>query len=339
VSSCTAGLHLSLAALGIGPGDEVVTTPLTFCATVNVILELGAKPVLADIGPDLNIDPERLAAVINSQTKAIMPVHMAGLPCHMDAVWHTAEQHGLKVVEDAAHASGASYRGVPVGGGRSDAVAFSFYATKNLCTGEGGMVTSSSADLNDKMRILCLHGISRDAWNRYSEKGNWYYEVIECGYKYNMSDLVAAIGITQLQRLDQMNQRRADIVAAYLYAFADMPELELPPDRMDSRHAWHLFVLRLNLDRLTINRAQFIERIKERGIGCSVHFIPIPLHPYYAGRLEMRDPCARALAEYSRLVSLPLYSRMSDGDVDRVVRAVRDVVQQSRTRTPVYQTA
>ncbi len=339
VNSCTAGLHLALTALGLGPGDEVITTPLTFCATVNAIMETGATPVLADIGPDLSISPEAVQAALAPRTRAIVPVHIAGLPCDMDAIWPLARRCNLKVIEDAAHAVGAAYNGVRIGGGPSDAVAFSFYATKNLCTGEGGMVTTPSAELHDRMKVLCLHGISRDAWNRYSEKGTWYYEVVERGFKYNMSDIMAAIGICQLRKLDRMNRRRAEIADAYRRGFADLPEVELPPAGIGSQHPWHLFILRLNLNTLRIGRAEFIEEMRKCGIGCSVHFIPIPLHPYYIRTLEMRDPCTRALAEYPRLVSLPIYSRMNDADVERVVRAVRGIALEFRVRLALYQTA
>ncbi len=335
VNSCTAGLHLALAGLGICPGDEVITTPLTFCATVNVILQVGATPVLADIGRDLNVDPQSIARAITPRTRAIMPVHIAGLPCNMVAIWDLARAYNLKVVEDAAHACGASYGGVRVGGGRSDAVAFSFYATKNLATGEGGVVVTPSPELYDRMRILCLHGISRDAWNRYSEQGNWFYEVVACGFKYNMSDIMAAIGLHQLVRLDSMNAQRARTADAYSRAFADLPEVEIPPRGAGAAHAWHLYILRLNLDRLSIDRAQFFAEMRQRGVNCSIHFIPIPLHPYYRGRLEMRDPCALALAEYPRLISLPLYSKMQDGDVSQVIDAVREVVFRFRKRTKV----
>ena len=228
VNSCTAALHLALAGLGIGPGDEVITTPLTFCATVNVILQVGAVPILADVGPDLNIDPHSVARLITPRTRAIIPVHIAGLPCKMDAIWELAQRHNLRVIEDAAHAAGASYNGVRIGGGESDAVAFSFYATKNLSTGEGGAVVTPSEELYDRMRVLCLHGISRDAWNRYSEKGNWHYDVVECGFKYNMSDIMGAIGIHQLAQLDRMNSRRAEIASAFNLAFEELPQVELP---------------------------------------------------------------------------------------------------------------
>lgn len=326
VNSCTAGLHLALAALGIGPGDEVITTPLTFCATVNVILQVGATPVLADVGADLNICPAAIRQAITSRTKAVIPVHIGGLPCHMEEIWEIADRYGLKVIEDAAHAAGSQIAGTPVGGGKSDAVAFSFYATKNLSTGEGGMVTTPDAGLERRMRTLSLHGIGRDAWNRYAEKGNWYYEVVECGFKYNMSDIMAALGSVQLRKLESMTQRRIRIARRYNDAFREMPELELPPDREDTRHCWHLYIVRLRLDRLELGRERFIEEMRQRSIGCSVHFIPIPMHPYYRGALVTRDPCSRALAEYPRLVSLPLYSNMTDGEVERVVRAVRDSV-------------
>ncbi len=333
VNSCTAGLHLALAGLGIGPGDEVITTPLTFCATVNVILQVGAVPVLADVGPDLNIDPSSVARLITRRTRAIMPVHNAGLPCNMDAIWELARRHNLKVIEDAAHAAGAAYGGARIGGGQSDAVAFSFYATKNLSTGEGGAVVTPSEELYDRMRILCLHGISHDAWNRYSEKGNWHYDVVECGFKYNMSDIMGAIGIHQLAHLDRMNERRAEIAATYNRAFRGMLEVEVPPVDARCTHAWHLYILRLSLDRLSIDRARFFAEMRERGVHCSVHFIPIPLHPYYQAKLEMRDPCSLALAEYPRLLSLPLYSSMQDCDVSRVIAAVREVVFQFKEHT------
>jgi dTDP-4-amino-4,6-dideoxygalactose transaminase len=335
VNSCTAGLHLALASLGLGPGDEVITTPMTFCATVNAILQVGASPVLADIDETLNISPNRIAKAITNRTRAIIPVHIAGLPCDMASIWAIARQHGLSVIEDAAHAAGSSYCGIPIGGGQSDAAAFSFYATKNLTTGEGGMLTTNSEQLYNRMKILCLHGISRDAWDRYTEQGNWYYEVVECGFKYNMSDIIAAIGLVQLQKLEQMTARRIEISRRYDNAFREIPELELPPDRSDSRHCWHLYILRLNLDRLTIDRAQFFREMRDRGIGCSVHFIPIPLHPYYRKVLEMNDPCARALGEYPRLLTLPLYPRMTDHDVQRVVEAVRDIGSRFKTRKQI----
>jgi len=331
VNSCTAGLHLALAALGIGPGDEVITTPLTFCSTVNVILQTGARPVLADVGLDLNIDPDSVRRSITSRTRAIIPVHLAGLPCEMDSIWAIAGEYGIRVIEDAAHAAGTLYKNVPIGGGLSDAVAFSFYATKNLTTREGGMVTTSDDTLQERMRILCLHGISRDAWRRYSKDGNWRYDVIDGGFKYNMSDIMAAIGIQQLRKLHRMNARRAEIAREYNEAFSELPELELPPTRQDCRHSWHLYILRLNLDGLSIDRAEFFSEMHALGVGCSVHFIPIPLHLYYKN-LNLDGEWSRAVAEYPRLLSIPIYSGMTESEVDHVIAAVKTVVEKFRLR-------
>jgi dTDP-4-amino-4,6-dideoxygalactose transaminase len=332
VNSGSAALHLALVALGIAPGDEVITTPLTFCATVNAILLAGATPVLADIGDDLNISPDAIRRAIRPRTRAIVPVHMAGLPCDMEAIGRLAGEYGLFVVEDAAHAAGASRGSFPnwtrVGAGASDAVAFSFYATKSLSTGEGGMITCQDARLRERMRILSLHGISHDAWEREDAKDNWAYDVVECGFKYNMSDLVAAIGLAQLARLDEMNRRRAEIARAYNAAFAGMPELELPPDSAESTHAWQLYILLLNLGRLRVDRSQFIAAMRRRGVGCSVHFKPIPMHPYYRERLDISETaCPRARDEYPRLVSLPLSSRLDDAEVAKVIAAVRDTAR------------
>ena len=328
LNSCSAALHLALAALDIGPGDEVIATPLTFCATVNAILAVGAKPVLADIGADLNLDPDAVGAAITPATRAILPVHLAGLPCDMDRFRQIAGQHRLRVIEDAAHAAGAMYRGVPIGSGKSDAVAFSFYANKNLTTGEGGMVVTPSGELDARMRILSLQGIARDAWRR---SGEWHYEVVERGFKYNMSDIMAAIGIEQLRRLDSMNARRAEIAAEYNRAFSGFAEIETPPDRPECRHAWHLYVLRLNPDRLTLSRDEFITALGQRGIAASVHFIPIPLHPYYKSILKPPD-CPRAMSEYPRLVSLPLFSRMTGAQVQAVIDAVLAIVAGARRK-------
>jgi dTDP-4-amino-4,6-dideoxygalactose transaminase len=330
VNSCTAGLHLVLAALNIGPGDEVITTPLTFCATVNVIIHVGATPVLADIGPDGNIDPASIEARITPRTKAIMPVHMAGLACDMNKIWAIAKKHNLFVIEDAAHAAGSHYRGFPIGAGnpetgdRSNAVVFSFYATKNLTTGEGGMITTHDAALADRLKVLCLHGISKNAWNRYSDKGSWYYEVLESGFKYNLTDIASSIGIHQLRKLEGFTEDRARIVALYNEAFAEMEEFELPADKEDCRHAWHLYALRLNLDKIEIDRAEFITELTKLGVGTSVHFIPVPLHPFFASRKELpQNQTPKALALYPRLVSLPLFPGMTDEQVDYVIDSTK----------------
>ncbi|MBN8730159.1 MAG: DegT/DnrJ/EryC1/StrS aminotransferase family protein [Acidobacteria bacterium] len=342
VNSCTAGLHLALAALRIGEGDEVITTPLTFCSTVNVILHARATPVLADVGADGNINPQRIAECITRRTKAILPVHLAGLPCDMRAIRELAGRHGIAVVEDCAHAVGAQVDGQRIGSfppdqaGRKGMAAFSFYATKNMTTGEGGMVTTADQEAAERVRLLSLHGISKGAWNRYADRGHWYYEVLEPGFKYNMMDIQAAIGIHQLRKLERFLELRARYAHLYGELLRGVEEVELPPTKLDCRHAWHLYMLRLHLDRLTISREQFIEQLRERGVGTSVHFIPIPLHPYYAGFPgEARGSCPAALSLYPRLVSLPLYPAMTEAQVEYVAHAVRAVVRASRRQTRV----
>jgi dTDP-4-amino-4,6-dideoxygalactose transaminase len=333
VNSGTAAMHLALAALGIGAGDEVITTPLTFCATVTVILHAGATPVLADIGPDGNINPASIEKRITPRTKAILPVHFGGAPCDMDSIWRIARKHNLFVIEDAAHAAGTLYKGRHVGaqGFPSHAVAFSFYATKNLTTGEGGMVTTDDESLVERMRMLALHGINRDAWGRYRENGNWYYEVHEAGFKYNLSDIQSAVGIHQLRKLEASIEQRTRYAQLYTDRLADLEQLELPAGSPIGRHCWHLYALRLNLDRLTIDRASFISELRARNIGASVHFIPIPLHPFFqAIAPTMGNDCPECLKLYPRLVSLPLYPAMSEADVEYVAEAVREIVAKFR---------
>ncbi|HNY41934.1 MAG TPA: DegT/DnrJ/EryC1/StrS family aminotransferase [Bryobacteraceae bacterium] len=341
VNSCTAGLHLALAALGLGPGDEVITTPLTFCATVNVIMHTGATPVLADIGPDGNIDPESIASRITNRTRALLPVHYAGLPCKMDDIWSLARDRGLYVVEDCAHSLGATYHGAQTGssplpeGRGSDAAAYSFYATKNITTGEGGMVVTPHSAIADKMKVLCLHGISRDAWNRYSDKGNWYYEVGEPGFKYNMSDIQSAIGIEQLRKLERFTECRERHVKLYDKLLGGVEHFELPPRNDESRHAWHIYALRLNLDRLRIDRAEFMDQLRERGIGASVHFIPIPMHPFFREHADLpHNACPEAMALYPRLISLPLFPSMTEEEVTYVAESVKAIAaEHSKSRT------
>jgi dTDP-4-amino-4,6-dideoxygalactose transaminase len=336
VNSATAALHLALAGLGIGPGDEVITTPMTFCATVQVILHVGATPVLADIGPDGNIDPREIEKRITKRTRAIIPVHIAGLPCEMNVIWALARKHNIHVIEDAAHAAGSCYEGRPIGAGSvggspaSDAVAFSFYATKNLTTGEGGMVVTDRPALAESMRMLSLHGTSHDAWDRYTEHGDWHYDVVNHGFKYNLSDIQAAIGIHQLRKVEQFTEQRTLYARMYHDAFAGMQEVELPPDNPRSRHAWHLYILRLNLRRLKIDREEFISELRQRGIGTSVHFIPIPLHSFFAQLPLARYACPRALDLYPRIVSLPLYPAMTEEQVQYVAECVREVLESSR---------
>jgi dTDP-4-amino-4,6-dideoxygalactose transaminase len=340
VNSCTSGLHLALAALNVGPGMEVITTPLTFCATVNTIIHTGATPVLADVGPDGNIDPSSIQSRITDRTRAIVPVHYAGLPCDMDAIWFLARRHGLDLIEDCAHAAGAFYKGghagaaSPVTGERSAASVFSFYAVKNMTTGEGGMVLTHDEELASRMKILSLHGISKNAWNRYSDRGHWGYEVLESGYKFNMSDIQSSIGIHQLRKLEGFIEVRARFARLYNSLFADIPEVELPPEKDGCRHAWHLYTLRLNLERLSIGRDEFIEQLKDRGVGTSVHFIPIPLHPFFAARAKLRqNQCPNALDLYPRLISLPLFPAMTEAQVEYVANAVRQVARKARQKS------
>jgi len=340
VNSCTAGLHVAFAALGIGKGDEVITTPLTFCSTVHTILQVGARPVLADVGADGNIDPEAIALAITPRTRAIVPVHYAGLPCEMNAIWKLARKHGLFVIEDAAHAAGARYEGRPIGsapaegpGDASDAVAFSFYATNNMTTGEGGMITTPRESLAARMRMLSLHGMNRDAWSRYSRRGNWYYEVVDTGFKYNLTDIQSAIGIPQLRKLDSFIETRARYAQIYNQALGGMEEVELPPDGPRVRHAWHLYVLRLNLDLLKIDRHEFIEQLRRKGVAASVHFLPVPLHPFFAKLPLAERPCRHALKLYPRIVSLPLYPAMTEKQVRYVAACVTEIVVSNRIRT------
>lgn len=331
VNSCTGGLHVALAAAGIGPGDEVIVPTMTFCATANVVVHLGATPVFVDVEPDtLNISPRSLEAAVTWRTKAVIPVHMYGHPCAMDRISEIAKAHGLIVVEDAAHAVGARWRGQRVGT-LSPATVFSFYATKNLTTAEGGMITTDDDVYAEKMRIWTLHGISRDAWKRYSAEGSWYYEVSVPGFKYNLTDLQAALGLHQLGRLETMTRRRSELAARYRAGLRDLPEIKLPAVRSGIRHAWHIYAIRLKLELLKINRAEFIEHLKAEGIGTSVHFIPLHRQPYYRDRFGLR-PTDLPVADdaYQRLISLPLYTLMTQQDVDDVVRAVRSIVRRHR---------
>ncbi|NLF11230.1 MAG: DegT/DnrJ/EryC1/StrS aminotransferase family protein [Anaerolineaceae bacterium] len=335
VSSCTAALHIALTALGIGPGDEVVVPTMTFCSTANVVVHLGARPVLVDVGPDLNVTPEVIEAALTPHTRAIVPVHYGGQPCDLEAIHALAARHGLPIVEDAAHAIGARFRDQKIG---SDALAaprsitcFSFYAIKNMTTGEGGAIATADDGLAETMRLLTLHGMSRDAWKRYTGAGSWYYEVVLPGYKDNMTDIQAALGIHQLQKLEGFIETRRRYARLYDEAFVDLPEVEVPIVRPGRCHVYHLYPILLSLERLAIDRAQFIEELRSRGIGTSVHFVPVHLHPFYARQFGYRPgdlPCAEAL--YSRLISLPLYPAMSVTDVADVIHAVGDVVRAFR---------
>ena len=330
LNSCTAALHTALVTAGIGPGDEVVTTPMTFVASVNVIEHVGARPVLADVEPDtLNIDPAHVEAAISPHTRALLPVHYAGHPADLDALGTLADRHRLIVLEDAAHALPAAARGRRIGSGPNP-VAFSFYATKNLTTAEGGMLTGDPEFLA-RARMVSLHGMNREASTRYQQGGSWFYEVMLPGFKYNMTDIQAALGIWQLRKLARHQERRRAVVAQYDNAFGDDPALELPVTRPEVEHAWHLYVLRLRPEVLRIDRDRFIRELADRNIGSSVHFIPVHLHPYYRDRYAYaaeRFPVA--YENYQRMLSLPLNPRLTDHDVADVIEAVLDVARRFR---------
>jgi dTDP-4-amino-4,6-dideoxygalactose transaminase len=327
LNSCTAGLHLGLMALGVRPGDEVITSPLTFCACANVIEHLGATPRFVDVEPDtLNLDPAQIERAINQNTRAILAVHYAGHPADLDPIQQIATDRKLGLIEDAAHAVPASYKGRPIGSGPNP-VAFSFYATKNLTTGEGGMLTGSPEFLA-RVRTLGLHGMSRDAWKRYGPGGSWSYSVDEPGFKYNMTDVQAAMGMAQLRKLDQFQRRRRQIVECYQSAFTGVEALELPAERPNVEHAWHLYVLRLRAGTLSIDRDRFIEELTARNIGTSVHFIPLHTQTYYRQKYRYL-PTAFPVAydSYQRMLSLPLHPLLSEGDVNDVIAAVLDIVE------------
>lgn len=331
VNSCTAAMHLALEAVGVQRGDEVITTPYTFAATAEVIRYFDAHPVFVDIDPvTFNMDPSRIATAITPRTKAVLPVHIGGLAADMDAIRAVTGAHGLPVIEDAAHTFPASYKGRPIGS-ISEFTAFSFYATKAITTGEGGMITTDNDAWAERCRIMSLHGISKDAWKRYTAEGSWYYEIVAPGFKYNMTDVAAGMGLAQLRKAERMREQRKAIAEKFNAAFGTLPEVQLPYDRPGCVHAWHLYMLRLNLDRLTVDRAQFMNELRTHGIGASVHFIPLHIHPYYRehqGTTAEDFPVAHG--EYLREISLPIYSRMSDEDVQRVIDAVTDIIIQHR---------
>jgi dTDP-4-amino-4,6-dideoxygalactose transaminase len=330
LSSCTAALHTALTCLGIGRGDEVITSTMTFAATANVIEHVGARPVLVDVEPDtLNLDPARVEAAITPRTRAIIPVHYAGHPADLDPLAALAMARNLVVVEDAAHALPAAYRGRRIGAGPNP-VAFSFYATKNLTTAEGGMLTGG-ADLIDQARIVSLHGMSRDAWQRYAKGGSWRYEILLPGFKYNMTDISAGLGLRQLEKIESFVERRRRIAAQYSAAFGQDEAFEVPVCRADVEHAWHLYVLRLTDGALTIGRDRFIDELAARNIGTSVHFIPVHLHPFYRDRYGYAaDSFPVAYQNFERMLSLPLHPALSDGDVGDVIDAVCDVARTFR---------
>lgn len=331
LSSGTAALHLALAASGIGPGDEVITSALTFASCAHVIVHTGATPVLADVTEDdANIDPAAIERLLTPRTRAIMPVDYGGQPCRLDAIMALAGARGLLVVEDAAHSIGATYRERPIGG-IAHATAFSFYATKNLATGEGGALLTNDAALDERARGLALHGMNRDAWRRYEAGGSWYYEITDAGFKYNFTDIQAALGLAQLARLEWMTARREALAARYDAALASVAGIALATPRPEVRHARHLYTIRVRPEALRIGRDRFIALLGERGIGTSVHFIPVHHHPFYRERFGFRpDDFPVTERIYATTISLPLYPSMTDADADRVAEAVRDIARAER---------
>jgi dTDP-4-amino-4,6-dideoxygalactose transaminase len=339
LNSATAALHLTLEALGVGPGDEVIVPTWTFAASAEVVVYRGARPVLVDVDRGtLNATPEAMLAAVTPRTRAVIAVHIAGLPVEIERLVTLLEARGIAVVEDAAHAF-PSRIGGPTGryaGTFGRAGAFSFYATKTITTGEGGMLVTDDDGIADRARVMSLHGISRDAWNRYAAGGSWYYEIEDAGYKYNMTDMAAALGLVQLERAEELLAARRSIAAAYTRGFrasAAADVLQLPGDAADGSHAWHLYVVRLELSRLALDRAAVVGALHDQGIGASVHFIPLHLHPYYRRRWGARpEDHPVATGEYERVLSLPIWPGMTADDVGRVVNALTSILEGARLR-------
>jgi dTDP-4-amino-4,6-dideoxygalactose transaminase len=337
VNSCTAALNLALNAAGVGEGDEVLVPSYTFTATAAVVAHCGARPVLCDsVAGGFNIDPADAERRISPRTKAIIPVHLAGQPCDLHSLRELAQTKSLKLIEDAAHALPASYRGKRIGS-ISEFTAFSFYATKTITTVEGGMLVTNNEDYARRASIMRLHGISGDAWKRYTSEGSWFYEVIDAGFKSNLPDLLAAIGVAQLRKADAFHQTRREIAETYLHCLGKIDELEMPPTgNSNETHSWHLFILRLRPSMLEINRSEMIRQLKECGIGTSVHFIPLHLHPYYQRTFGYRKgDFPQAEDAYNRCLSLPIYPDMSKAEVERVVATVEHIALKARRRVLV----
>lgn len=328
VNSATAGLHLALEAIGIGPGDEVIVPTHTFTATAEVVRYLGADPVFVDVLPgSLNIDPALVRAAITHKTKAIMPVHFAGLAADMSAIVSIAQEHGLKVVEDAAHALPCVVNGVAVGNLQTDAAVFSFYANKTITTGEGGMVVSRNPEIIKRCKTMRLHGINRDVFDRFTSKApSWYYEVVAPGFKYNLTDLASALGIHQLKKAELFRAKRQAIVDQYNAAFKNLPVVLPQGAATNGLHSWHLYVLRLS-DQCPLTRDQFVEALYSQGIGCSVHYIPLHLQPYWRDTYKLKtEQFPVSQKAYERMVSIPLYSKMTQSEIDRVIQAIQSIL-------------
>ncbi|QEY34478.1 DegT/DnrJ/EryC1/StrS aminotransferase family protein [Caproiciproducens galactitolivorans] len=329
MNSCTAALHVALLAKGIGPGDEVITTPMTFASTANTIIHTGATPVFADVDyKTACIDPDEIEKKITPKTKAIVPVHYSGQVCDLDRIYEIADKHGLFVSEDAAHALCSRYKGRMIGNGLQGAASYSFYATKNLTTGDGGMLVTDNEEIADKARIFSGQGMSKNAWNRYAKGGTWQYDICEAGFKYNMFDIQAALGLKQLARMDEMQAARLKIAEVYQREFDKIDAIDPPfvPDY--TTHCWHLYVIRIVPELLTIDRDRFITELNERNVGTSVHFIPVTYMSAYTSRYGFKKgDFPNAEKHFERLISLPLYPTMSDEEVQYVIDAVKDIVE------------
>ena len=329
MNSCTAALHVALAAKGIGPGDEVITTPMTFASTANTIIHVGATPILADIDYRTGcIDPDEIEKKITPKTKAIVPVHYSGQVCDLDRIYEIADRHGLFVSEDAAHALWSRYKGRLIGNRLRGTASYSFYATKNLTTGDGGMLVTDDDEIAARARVLAGQGMSQNAWNRYAKGGTWKYDIVEAGYKYNMFDIQAALGLIQLRRLEEMQEKRLKIADRYQKAFGAIDAVDPPFVPEYTTHCWHLYVLRVVPELLTIDRDRFIVELNERNVGTSVHFIPVHNMSLYRNRFGYKESdLPNAQKHFERIISLPLYPSMTDEEVQYVIDAVRDIVE------------
>ena len=329
VNSCTAAMHIALVAKGIGEGDEVISTPMTFCSTINTIVHTGAKPVLVDIDSKTGlIDVDKIEAAITEKTKAIVPVHYAGQSCDMDKINAIAEKYGLFVLEDCAHALSTEYKGRKIGS-MGNACAYSFYVTKNISTAEGGMLTTDDEELYEKASVLSLHGMSKNAWSRYGTKGDWKYEVCDPGFKYNLTDIAAALGIAQMNKLDEMQAIRTLYAEMYNKAFDEIDGITYLKDNGLGKNSAHLYVIQIDKDKFNIDRDAFIELLKDYNIGTSVHFIPICMHPYYINNFGYKKGDFPATEKmFEGIISLPLYPSMSREDVMYVIEAVREIARE-----------
>lgn len=329
VNSCTAAMHIALVAKGIGEGDEVISTPMTFCSTINTIVHTGAKPVLVDIDSKTGlIDVDKIEAAITEKTKAIVPVHYAGQSCDMDKINAIAEKYGLLVLEDCAHALSTEYKGRKIGS-MGNACAYSFYVTKNISTAEGGMLTTDDEELYEKASVLSLHGMSKNAWSRYGTKGDWKYEVCDPGFKYNLTDIAAALGIAQMNKLDEMQAIRTEYAEMYNKAFDEIDGITYLKDNGLGKNSAHLYVIQIDKDKFNIDRDAFIELLKDYNIGTSVHFIPICMHPYYINNFGYKKGDFPATEKmFEGIISLPLYPSMSREDVMYVIEAVREIARE-----------